>query len=221
MINLETLDLEEQKNKQEISQILQLKTMGNKIAIPTNDVKVRMILQDLKYPEAYPNESPMDRRDRLKKIISYMILRDKKIPELRKFHEEKPAQEVSKPKENEIFYTEGSLDLKNLRINIAKYSLPRAAYRIEIAKKKFMEIDRIQEGIDYEKYLNDIKNYEFVGSQFVDDRGCTRGSVSPDDKYYGISGISGLCSILSKFYIDYLFLIYLIKKNILHIKFFN
>lgn len=128
-----------------------------------------------------------------------MIVRDKKIPDIRKFQEEKTVQETSKPKENEIFYTEGSLDLKNIRMEIAKFSLPRAAHRIEVAKKKFMEIDRIQEGIDYERYLTEIKEFEFVASQFVDDRGCTRGAISPDEKFYGISGVSGLCSILSKF----------------------
>lgn len=201
--NLETLDLEEQKNKEELSKILQLKTIGRKIAIPTNDVKVRMILKELKHPEAYPGESPMDRRDRLIKIISYMVIRDKKIPDIGKFQEEKTTQEIAKPKDNEIFYTEGSLDLKNLRMEIAKFSIPRSAYRIEIAKKKFMEIDRIKEGIEYEKYLNEVKNYEFVASQFVDDRGCTRGAISPDDKYYGISGMSGLCTILSNYLLKF------------------
>ncbi len=197
--NLETLDLEEQKNKEELSRLLQLKQIGRKIAIPTNDSKVRLILQELKHPEAYPGESPMERRDRLINVISYMIIRDKKIPDIRKFQEEKTVQESAKPKENEVFYTEGSLELKNLRMEIAKYSLPRAAHRIEVAKKKFMEIDRIQEGIDYENYLNDIKNFEFVASQFVDDRGCTKGEISPDESYYGISGVSGLCTILSKY----------------------
>jgi len=197
--NLETLDLEEQKNKEELSKLLQLKQIGRKIAIPTNDAKVRLILQELKHPEAYPIESPMERRDRLINIISYMIVRDKKIPDIRKFQEEKTVQETARPKENEIFYTEEGLELKNIRTEIAKYSLPRAAHRIEIAKKKFMEIDRIQESIDYDKYLNDIKDFEFVASQFVDDRGCTRGGISPDENFYGISGVSGLCTILSMF----------------------
>jgi U4/U6 small nuclear ribonucleoprotein PRP4 len=158
-----------------------------------------LILQELKHPEAYPIESPMERRDRLINIISYMIVRDKKIPDIRKFQEEKTVQETARPKENEIFYTEEGLELKNIRMEIAKYSLPRAAHRIEVAKKKFMEIDRIQESIDYEKYLNDIKDFEFVASQFVDDRGCTRGAISPDENFYGISGVSGLCTILSMF----------------------
>ena len=36
---------------------------------------------------------------------------------------------------NEVFYTEGSVDLKNCRLSIAKYSLPRAQKRLEEAKK--------------------------------------------------------------------------------------
>lgn len=130
-----------------------------------------------------------------------MIIRDKKIPDIRKFQEDKTVQESAKPKENEVFYTEGSVELKNFRMEIAKYSLPRAAHRIEVAKKKFMEIDRIQEGLDNEKYLGEIKDFEFVASQFVDDRGCTRGSISPDEKFYGISGVSGMCTILSKIFV--------------------
>jgi U4/U6 small nuclear ribonucleoprotein PRP4 len=190
------MDVEDQKNKEELNRIHQLRRMARNISIPTNDQEVRLILQDLKFPDSLPGESNMERRDRLKKLIGDMILRDGIIPNIRKFNEEKSQTQI-KPEENEIFYTEGSQELKNVRLEIAKFSLPRSAHRIEISKKKFMEIDRIQEGIDYEKYLSSVKHYEFVASQFADERGCTKGSISPDGLYYGVAGSSGICTILS------------------------
>lgn len=166
------------------------------MAIPTNDNEVRILLNDFKFPENIPGENNMERRDRLKKLIGDMILRDGVIPNLRKF-EEKNLQQ--KPEENEIFYTEGSEELKEIRMEIAKYSIPRSAYRIEISKKKFMEIDRIQEMKDYENYLNNMQSYEFVASQFADERGCTKGALAPNDEYYGVSGSSNICTIFGKF----------------------
>jgi U4/U6 small nuclear ribonucleoprotein PRP4 len=58
-----------------------------------------------------------------------------------------------------------------------------------------MEIDRIQEGIDYDKYLEESKDYQFVGSQFADERGCTKGSLSPNDEFYAVSGNSGTSTV--------------------------
>lgn len=196
------MDEEEQKTKEEVSRIYQLKRIGRNISIPTNDEQVRCILQDFKLPESLPGEKPMDRRDRLKKLVADMILRDGVIPNFRKFNQENVNANVitttEKPDETEVFYTEGTQELKNIRYNIAKFSIPRSAHRLEIAKKKFMEIDRIQESIDYQNYLDKVKNYHFVASQFADERGCSWGAISPDDRYYGVSGTSGICTILSK-----------------------
>ena len=195
------LDLDEQKNREELSKTFQLKKMARNIFIPTNDSEVKQILRDLGSPICFFGEIPIDRAERLKKLIGDMIMRDGMIPNLRKFNEEKKsANLISKPEENEIFYTEGCLELKNIRIEIAKFSLPRSSCRIEISKKKFMEIDRIQETLDYQKYLKKAKNYNFVASQFADERGCTKGCISPDDKYYGVAGTSNICTILGIFF---------------------
>jgi U4/U6 small nuclear ribonucleoprotein PRP4 len=198
MNNSNILDVEEQKNKEELSRVQQLKRISRNISIPTNDSEVRVLLNDFKFPESIPGENNMERRDRLKKIIGDMILRDGVIPNIRKFNNENSISINNKPEENEIFYTEGSEELKNMRMEIAKFSFPRSAYRIEISKKKFMEIDRIQASKDYEGYLSNMQNYEFVASQFADERGCTKGALSPNDEYYGVSGISNISTILSK-----------------------
>jgi U4/U6 small nuclear ribonucleoprotein PRP4 len=198
MNNNNFLEIEEQKNKEELSRVQQLKRIARNISIPTNDNEVRVLLNDFKFPESITGENNMERRDRLKKLIGDMILRDGVIPNIRKFNNENLNNNNNKPEENEIFYTEGSDELKNMRIEIAKFSFPRSAYRIEISKKKFMEIDRIQEGKDYEGYLSNMQNYEFVASQFADERGCTKGALSPNNEYYGVSGVSSMSTILSK-----------------------
>jgi len=131
----------------------------------------------------------------LKKILTNKILTDGKVPTFSKKIEKAEETRVG---ENELFYFEGSLELKQVRLAIAKYSIPKSAFRLAITKKKFMEIDRIQESIDYEKYLQRMKHFEFSNSQFADDRGCARGRISPNNELYGVAGWSGNCTVFSK-----------------------
>ena len=49
-----------------------------------------------------------------------------------------------------------------------------------------------------EFFIKNMQNYEFVASQFADERGCTKGALSPNDEYYGVSGSSNISTILSK-----------------------
>jgi hypothetical protein len=45
-------------------------------------------------------------------------------------------QESHKAKDEEVFYTEGSEELREARLMIAKYSLPRAQKRMDLARMK-------------------------------------------------------------------------------------
>jgi len=53
----------------------------------------------------------------------------------------KPLERHEEVKEEE-FYTEGSADLRIARIEIAKYSIPLAAYRIEKQKRERASLNR-------------------------------------------------------------------------------
>ncbi len=62
--------------------------------------------------------------------------------------------------DDEVFYTEGSEEVRAARLLIAKYSLPRGQTRVDLARKKRSEIDIGREEKDVEEYLNKIGPYE-------------------------------------------------------------
>lgn len=59
-----------------------------------------------------------------------------------------------------MFYTEGTDDLKQARLEIAKFSLPRAQKRLSELKKRRSEVDRLREDKEIEDFLNSIPPYE-------------------------------------------------------------
>ena len=59
-----------------------------------------------------------------------------------------------------MFYTEGSEELQKARLLIAKFSLPRSQYRLEEAKRRRSDQDRLLEDQNLENYLNAIGPYE-------------------------------------------------------------
>jgi len=186
------LSPEDQKLKDEMNEALNRKKLARSIPIPANDEDVKKKLREMGQPICLFGENAVDRRERLKKEVLEIVMKEGKIPEA--FIKTKTYEKVE---ENEVFYTEGSIELKEARMEIAKFSIPRSAYRIELSKKKFMNLDRIGEGLQYEEFLNTNKNFEFTSSQYADERGCSRGSLSPDDKYYAVAGWSGVCTILA------------------------
>lgn len=108
---------------------------------------------------------------------------------------QKEANNAQATEENELFYTEGSEDLKEARLIIAKYSLPRGQKRIAEQKRRRAEIDRLAEEKDIEEYLNSIPTYEVKESQYADDRCVSRGTLSPDEELFATSGWSGICKV--------------------------
>lgn len=179
-------------HNEEMAEIFRRKKLARSVPIPTNDSDVKTKLRELGKPICLFGEKAIDRRERLKKEVEELVMKEGVIPTV--FTKTKPVSK-SEVEENEVFYTEGSTELKKARLEIAKYSIPRSTYRIEIAKKKFMELDRIEESQEYEHFLDSNKNFEFVSSQYADERGCSRGALSPNDKYYGVAGWSGQCTI--------------------------
>jgi U4/U6 small nuclear ribonucleoprotein PRP4 len=193
-INEISLTEEEKKRQSDLLRIYKLKKLAKSVSVPTNDKEVKYRLRELNHPICYFGEKAFDRRERLKKILTNKVLTEGKIPTFTKKIEKTEENRVL---DNEIFYTEGSLELKQIRLLVAKYSIPKSAFRLAVTKKKFMEIDRIQESLDYEKYLKKMKNFEFSSSQFADERGCARGRLSPNNELYGVAGWSGTCSVYS------------------------
>jgi U4/U6 small nuclear ribonucleoprotein PRP4 len=193
------LSTEESNLKKESAEQFRRQKLARTVPIPTSDPDVKKRLRELGKPICLFGEKALDRRERLKKEVYDIVMNTGEIPDIFT----KPlsgANQQSTSEDNlinEVFYTEGTADLKRARMEIAKYSIPLSSFRLEKEKKKFMELDIIKETEEHNKYLQEMKNFEFISSQYADERGCSRGSISPDDKFYAVAGWSGNCQIFN------------------------
>lgn len=117
---------------------LDRKTSARKLAVPTRDVDVRMRLRELGEPVTLFGERPEDRRDRLRHLWSQIRQREKDAKAAKGSDEGSSDSDDSSDddqEKEEEFYTEGTLDLKAARRDIAEYSLPRWVSRTQLLKE--------------------------------------------------------------------------------------
>jgi hypothetical protein len=107
------------------------------LAVTTDDREVRRQLREMGEPMTLFGEKEMERRDRLRKHLADMDAADG--GELPVAEGAQVVEEVSV--QAELFYTEGTAGLMRARSAIASYSLPRAAARLGLAKKRRADAD--------------------------------------------------------------------------------
>lgn len=167
-------------------QELMMKRRAKALAVPTNDMAVRTRLRKLGEPMTLFGEREMERRERLRTIMAKLDA-EGQLEKLMKAHEEEEAaaSAAKADAEEEIvqypFYTEGTKALLDARVHIAKYSLVRAALRIQRAQRKRDDPD---EDIDAEMdwVLQQAENLTLDCSEIGDDRPLSGCSFSKDGK---------------------------------------
>lgn len=140
------------------------------IAVPTDDAKVRARLRELHEPITFFGEGPGDRRDRLRELLT--TLADDGGAD-----DDQSMQDVNEAPadQEEEFYTEGLPDLLEARRNIARYSLPRAAARVQQQKED--HTIPLRTHIKHRKAIKErLAGFELFGSQIAAERpvGITR-----------------------------------------------
>lgn len=183
--------LEAKKRHEELTKKYELQKAARQIAVPTSENEVKMRLRELKQPVTYFGETAADRRERLRALMAKILTETGELPKFSKIAKEKNVRD----EENEHFYYEGPDALKEARAAIAKYSLKKAALRIEESKIKRMTIDPIEEEEMVEKEVAKIFDFEISMCQFADSSCVSRGCFSPDQKYFATSGWSGTCKL--------------------------
>ncbi|GAV89211.1 WD40 domain-containing protein/PRP4 domain-containing protein [Cephalotus follicularis] len=129
------------ERQEKAMQDLLMKRRASALAVPTNDMAVRARLRRLGEPITLFGEREMERRDRLRMIMAKLDA-DGQLEKLMKAHDEEEvaASTASHDAEEEMlqypFYTEGSKELLDARIDIAKYSIVKAALRLQRARRK-------------------------------------------------------------------------------------
>lgn len=156
------------------------------MAVPTNDSAVRARLRRLGEPITLFGEREMERRDRLRSIMVKLDT-EGQLEKLLKAHEEEEAGAAAAAEEGEEgpqsypFYTEGSNVLLEARIDIAKYSIAKAAARLERARRRRGDPDEdVDAEMDY--VLKQAGGFILDCSEIGNDRPLSGCSFSKDGK---------------------------------------
>ncbi|KAJ7946686.1 Wd40 repeat protein-u4/u6 small nuclear ribonucleoprotein prp4 [Quillaja saponaria] len=189
------------ERQEKAMQELMMKRRAAALAVPTNDMAVRARLRRLGEPITLFGEREMERRDRLRMIMAKLDA-EGQLEKLMKAHEEEEAAGYAarEDAEEEIlqypFYTEGSKSVLDARIDIAKYSISRAALRLQRARRKR---DNPDEDMDAEMdwSLKQAGSLALDFSEFGDDRALFGCSFSPDGERLATCSLSGAAKLWS------------------------
>uniref|UniRef100_A0A069DUW1 Putative u4/u6 small nuclear ribonucleoprotein prp4 n=1 Tax=Panstrongylus megistus TaxID=65343 RepID=A0A069DUW1_9HEMI len=188
----EYMELEEEmsKDKQALLDEFERRKKARQVNVSTDDNEVRQNLRQLGEPICLFGEGPLERRSRLRDLLAR--LGEDAIQKKQEEEEERLKQE----KEQETWYHEGSETLREARLWIAKYSLPRARARLKKAREELTQPEasvtaRRQE---LQKKLTSLTIYS---SQIGDTRPVSYCCFSPDSTMLATSSWSGLCKIWS------------------------
>lgn len=167
-------------------QELLMKRRAAALAVPTNDMAVRARLRHLGEPITLFGEKEMERRDRLRMIMAKLDAEGQLEKLMKALEDEEAAASAPKDEaEEELqypFYTEGSKSLLDARIDIAKYSLVRAASRLQHAQRRRDDPDEdVDAEIDWA--LKQAGNLSLEFSEIGDDRPLSGCSFSRDGKW--------------------------------------
>ncbi|ETN37144.1 uncharacterized protein HMPREF1541_08134 [Cyphellophora europaea CBS 101466] len=159
------------------------------IAVPTDDTKVRARLRELGEPITLFGEGPGDRRDRLRELLS--TLADDGLGEDVSMHEgdEAPADQ------EEEFYTEGIPELLEARRKMAKYSLPRAAARVQRQREE--SGIPLRTHIKHRKAIKErLAGFELFGSQIAAERPVSITRFAPNGEVLAAGNWAGGIKLL-------------------------
>lgn len=170
------------ERQEKAMQDLLIKRRAAALAVPTNDKAVRDRLRRLGEPITLFGEQEMERRARLAQLMARLDI-DGQLDKLLRAHEDDvaPKEEVDDEVLEYPFFTEGPKELREARIEIAKFSIKRSAVRIQRAKRRRDDPD---EDMDAETKwaLKHAKDMVLDCSNFGDDRPLTGCSFSRDGK---------------------------------------
>ena len=178
------------KERQELAlQQFLMARRAKALAVPTNDAVVRIRLRSLDQPITLFGEKEMERRERLRDLMAQLDAEGTLDSFLNSSHafgaslaengglkeEEEEMEEI----QTAPFYTEGTQDLLKARVEISKYSLPRAASRIASMKQKRENPDE-DEDAELDFVLKRMSQMSMSCSQIGDDRPLSGCAFSPD-----------------------------------------
>ncbi|POR33225.1 Putative WD repeat-containing protein [Tolypocladium paradoxum] len=164
------------------------KRLAATIAVPTDDGRVRAKLREMGEPVTLFGEGPSERRDRLRELMT--IQAEMSGLENGDISMEDAAEEEEADEQEEEFYSRGGNELLQSRINIARFSLPRAKRRTAFQRAEATIPLRTQ--VKSRKNIKErLQAFELQGSQTVGERHISMTRISPNGELVAVGNWGG------------------------------
>lgn len=194
-ISNEYMELDEPEmldEKKALLEEFERKRRARMIHVTTDDSEVKQQLRQLGEPICLFGEGPADRRNRLKELLSR--LGEDALRKTVAGQQEVDTQERDQQRPEETWYHEGPQSLKEARLFIANYSIPRARARL---KKEHLDnqVPEATRTARRQEVQNKLRSFGLLGSQNADTRPICYCSFSPNGKLLATSSWSGLVKL--------------------------
>ncbi|KAJ5085681.1 pre-mRNA splicing factor [Penicillium argentinense] len=161
------------------------------MAVPTDDNRVRARLRELGEPITLFGERPVDRRDRLRELLTDLSERTAGDGDIQM--QEPDEEEVEQQEE---FYTEGTDALLEARKDMARYSLPRAKARV--ARQREESTIPLRTHVKHRKAIKEkLAGFDLYGSQIAGERPVSICRFAPDGQTVAAGNWAGGIKLLS------------------------
>ncbi|KAM7195095.1 pre-mRNA splicing factor [Naviculisporaceae sp. PSN 640] len=177
-----------------LSQI-ERKRLVASIPVPTDDNDVRARLRELGEPVTLFGEDRADRRTRLRELL-FAAKAEQATPEDADVDMKDAENEEDQDQEQEEeFYTIGSQQLLQARMDMAHYSIPRAKKRIEFQRKE--ATIPLRTHAKFRKEIKEkLKGFELQGSQTAGDRHVSMVRFSPNGEMIATGNWGGQVKLI-------------------------
>lgn len=192
-VSSETIEMDKfvDPHKEAILAEFERRKRAKSLTIPTDDNEVKTMLRMLDEPICLFGEDKGDRRNRLRSLLSTLD-EDEAQRILRK---EEPK--VEKPQmDNATWYHPGDESLRQARLFIAAYSLPKAKQRLDKARL-MLAASSSTKAIAVQETHKWIRGLTNQYSQVGDTRPLSHCQFSPNSQMLATAGWSGLCQLWS------------------------
>lgn len=170
------------------------KRLAATIAVPTDDGRVRAKLRELGEPVTLFGEGPADRRDRLRELLTTQAEQGRL--ESQDVQMGEAGEEAEEAEQEEEFYTRGSPELYAARLDIARFSLPRAKKRTAFQKKE--SAIPLRTHVKFRKEIKErLQAFELQGSQTVGDRNVSMTRISPNGEIIAAGNFGGSLKLVT------------------------
>ncbi|KAI1723267.1 WD domain, g-beta repeat domain-containing protein [Ditylenchus destructor] len=188
----EAFDLKKIDNPQEKEVLAEFdrRRKARNLTLPTDDVQVKLMLRRCNEPICLFGEDILDRRERLRTLLS-KLSEDEVHMILHSWDEkEKPDAQM----DTCTWYHRGPEALRDARVDIADFSLRRAAKRLERAREQ-AKLSQQEKALIKQETHKWIQNVHIYGSQVSGIRATSFSEFSPNSEHIITSNWSGQVSI--------------------------